>query len=154
MRIDVPRAGTSHRFVKPLVVDQKTVIGFRTAAIVRDAKLRAAGCDRRARFRSVSRIGSVLGSWSVLSPVSLVRAAVVDQEMDQDQGPGSSTVPAATFASESGLGPAEPVSTFPDDSRGSDFKRRPLSVSASGRAQVDESSVGSIRKGCAAGSSW
>jgi hypothetical protein len=28
VRIDVPRAGTSHRFVKPLVVDQETVVGF------------------------------------------------------------------------------------------------------------------------------
>jgi hypothetical protein len=29
VRVDVPRAGTSHRFVKPLVVDQETVVGFR-----------------------------------------------------------------------------------------------------------------------------
>jgi hypothetical protein len=29
VRIDVPRAGTSHRFVKPLVVDQETVVRFR-----------------------------------------------------------------------------------------------------------------------------
>jgi carboxypeptidase family protein len=29
VRIDVPRAGTSHRFVRPLVVDQETVVGFR-----------------------------------------------------------------------------------------------------------------------------
>jgi hypothetical protein len=29
VRIDVPRAGTSHRFVKPLVVDQETVVSFR-----------------------------------------------------------------------------------------------------------------------------
>jgi Carboxypeptidase regulatory-like domain len=28
VRIDVPRAGTSHKFVKPLVVDQETVVGF------------------------------------------------------------------------------------------------------------------------------
>jgi len=28
VRIDVPRAGTSHRFVKPLVVDEETVVGF------------------------------------------------------------------------------------------------------------------------------
>jgi hypothetical protein len=29
VRIDVPRAGTSHRFVKPLVVDQETVVRLR-----------------------------------------------------------------------------------------------------------------------------
>jgi hypothetical protein len=29
VRIDVPRAGTSHQFVKPLVVDQETVVTFR-----------------------------------------------------------------------------------------------------------------------------
>jgi hypothetical protein len=29
IRVDVPRAGTSHRFVKPLVVDQDTVVSFR-----------------------------------------------------------------------------------------------------------------------------
>jgi hypothetical protein len=29
VRIDVPRAGTSHQFVKPLVVDQETVVNFR-----------------------------------------------------------------------------------------------------------------------------
>jgi hypothetical protein len=29
IRIDVPRAGTSHQFVKPLVVDQETVVTFR-----------------------------------------------------------------------------------------------------------------------------
>jgi hypothetical protein len=29
VRIDVPRAGSSHRFVKPLVVDEETVVGFR-----------------------------------------------------------------------------------------------------------------------------
>ena len=29
VRIDVPRAGTSHRFVKPLVVDEETVVTFR-----------------------------------------------------------------------------------------------------------------------------
>jgi hypothetical protein len=29
VRVDVPRAGTSHRFVKPLVVDQETVVSFR-----------------------------------------------------------------------------------------------------------------------------
>lgn len=29
VRIEVPRAGTSHRFVKPLVVDQETVVSFR-----------------------------------------------------------------------------------------------------------------------------
>jgi len=29
IRIDVPRAGTSHQFVKPLVVDQETVVNFR-----------------------------------------------------------------------------------------------------------------------------
>jgi hypothetical protein len=29
VRIDVPRAGTSHQFVKPLVVDQETVVSFR-----------------------------------------------------------------------------------------------------------------------------
>jgi hypothetical protein len=29
VRIDVPRAGTSHQFVKPLVVDQETVVKFR-----------------------------------------------------------------------------------------------------------------------------
>ncbi|HET7219029.1 MAG TPA: hypothetical protein VFJ02_13325 [Vicinamibacterales bacterium] len=28
VRIDVPRAGTSHRFVKPLVVDEETVVSF------------------------------------------------------------------------------------------------------------------------------
>jgi len=28
IRIDVPRAGTSHRFVKPLVVDEETVVAF------------------------------------------------------------------------------------------------------------------------------
>ena len=29
VRIDVPRAGTSHQFVKPLVVDQEVTVGFR-----------------------------------------------------------------------------------------------------------------------------
>jgi hypothetical protein len=29
VRVDVPRAGTSFRFVRPLVVDQEAVIGFR-----------------------------------------------------------------------------------------------------------------------------
>jgi len=29
VHIDVPRAGTSHQFVKPLVVDQETVVRFR-----------------------------------------------------------------------------------------------------------------------------
>jgi hypothetical protein len=29
VRIDVPRAGTSHRFVKPLVIDEDTVVSFR-----------------------------------------------------------------------------------------------------------------------------
>ena len=29
VRVDVPRAGTSHQFVKPLVVDQETVVTFR-----------------------------------------------------------------------------------------------------------------------------
>ena len=29
IRIDVPRAGTSHQFVKPLVVDQETVVTLR-----------------------------------------------------------------------------------------------------------------------------
>jgi hypothetical protein len=29
VRIDIPRAGLSHRFVKPLVVDEETVVGFR-----------------------------------------------------------------------------------------------------------------------------
>jgi hypothetical protein len=31
VRIDVPRAGTSHRFLKPLVVDEETVVQFRYA---------------------------------------------------------------------------------------------------------------------------
>jgi hypothetical protein len=29
VRIDVPRTGTSHRFLKPLVIDEETVVGFR-----------------------------------------------------------------------------------------------------------------------------
>ena len=29
IRVDVPRAGTSHQFVKPLVVDQETVVKLR-----------------------------------------------------------------------------------------------------------------------------
>jgi hypothetical protein len=29
VRIDVPRAGTSHRFTKPLVVDEETIVQFR-----------------------------------------------------------------------------------------------------------------------------
>jgi hypothetical protein len=29
VRIDVPRAGGSYRFVKPLVIDEETVVGFR-----------------------------------------------------------------------------------------------------------------------------
>jgi hypothetical protein len=29
VRIDIPRAGTSHRFLKPLVVDEETVVQFR-----------------------------------------------------------------------------------------------------------------------------
>jgi hypothetical protein len=29
IRVDVPRAGTSHQFVKPLVVDQEAVVNFR-----------------------------------------------------------------------------------------------------------------------------
>jgi hypothetical protein len=28
IRIDVPRAGTSHRFVRPLVVDEETIVAF------------------------------------------------------------------------------------------------------------------------------
>ena len=29
VRVDVPRAGVSHQFVKPLVVDQETVVSLR-----------------------------------------------------------------------------------------------------------------------------
>jgi hypothetical protein len=29
VRIDVPRAGTSHRFVRPLVIDEESVVTFR-----------------------------------------------------------------------------------------------------------------------------
>jgi hypothetical protein len=29
IRIDVPRAGTSHRFVRPLVIEEETVVSFR-----------------------------------------------------------------------------------------------------------------------------
>jgi hypothetical protein len=29
IRIEVPRAGTSHRFVKPLVIDEETLVSFR-----------------------------------------------------------------------------------------------------------------------------
>ena len=29
VRIDVPRAGSSHRFMKPLVIDEETVVEFR-----------------------------------------------------------------------------------------------------------------------------
>jgi hypothetical protein len=29
VRIDVPRAGTSHRFIKPLVIDEEMAVGFR-----------------------------------------------------------------------------------------------------------------------------
>jgi outer membrane receptor protein involved in Fe transport len=29
VRMEVPRAGTSHRFVKPLVIDEATVVSFR-----------------------------------------------------------------------------------------------------------------------------
>ena len=29
VRVEVPRAGTSHQFVKPLVVDQEAVVNFR-----------------------------------------------------------------------------------------------------------------------------
>ena len=29
VRVDVPRAGTSHQFVKPLVVDQEAAVTFR-----------------------------------------------------------------------------------------------------------------------------
>jgi hypothetical protein len=29
VRVDVPRAGSSHRFVKPLVVDEETVVSFK-----------------------------------------------------------------------------------------------------------------------------
>ena len=29
VRIDVPRAGTSHQFIKPLVVDQETTVKLR-----------------------------------------------------------------------------------------------------------------------------
>ena len=29
VRIDVPRAGSSHRFVKPLVIDEETMVSFR-----------------------------------------------------------------------------------------------------------------------------
>jgi hypothetical protein len=29
VRIDVPKAGTSHKFVRPLVVDQETVVALR-----------------------------------------------------------------------------------------------------------------------------
>jgi len=29
VRIDVPRAGSSYRFVKPLVIDEETLVSFR-----------------------------------------------------------------------------------------------------------------------------
>lgn len=29
VRVEIPRAGTSHRFVKPLVIDEETVVSFR-----------------------------------------------------------------------------------------------------------------------------
>jgi hypothetical protein len=29
IRMDVPRAGTSHRFLRPLVIDEETVVRFR-----------------------------------------------------------------------------------------------------------------------------
>jgi len=29
VRVDIPRAGTSHQFVKPLVVDQETTVKLR-----------------------------------------------------------------------------------------------------------------------------
>jgi len=29
VRMDIPRAGTSHRFVKPLVIDEETLVSFR-----------------------------------------------------------------------------------------------------------------------------
>jgi hypothetical protein len=29
VRIEVPRAGSSHRFVKPLVIDEETMVSFR-----------------------------------------------------------------------------------------------------------------------------
>jgi hypothetical protein len=29
IRVDVPRAGTSHRFVRPLVIDEETTVAFR-----------------------------------------------------------------------------------------------------------------------------
>jgi len=29
VRMEVPRAGTSHRFVKPLVIDEETLVTFR-----------------------------------------------------------------------------------------------------------------------------
>jgi hypothetical protein len=29
VRIDIPRAGSSHRFMKPLVIDEETVVEFR-----------------------------------------------------------------------------------------------------------------------------
>jgi hypothetical protein len=29
VRMEVPRAGTSHRFLKPLVIDEATVVSFR-----------------------------------------------------------------------------------------------------------------------------
>ena len=29
VRVDVPRSGASHRFVKPLVVDEETIVSFR-----------------------------------------------------------------------------------------------------------------------------
>jgi hypothetical protein len=36
VRVDVPRAGTSHHFVKPLMVDQETVLSLSTGAVSRD----------------------------------------------------------------------------------------------------------------------
>jgi hypothetical protein len=29
VRIEIPRAGSSHRFIKPLVVDEETMVSFR-----------------------------------------------------------------------------------------------------------------------------
>ena len=49
VRIDVPRAGTSHRFLKPLVVDEETVVQFRYRETRRSLRTGLLGHQRHDR---------------------------------------------------------------------------------------------------------
>jgi hypothetical protein len=58
VRVDVPRAGTSHQFVKPLVVDQEAVVNFRynggdptiNAEHAKSAEIKISACSAVSAF--------------------------------------------------------------------------------------------------------